>query len=191
MTDRGARGALVTLPSGLTLALCLFLPAIETCNQTYRPYAQPAWTGPYLFGFVAAAWAAARLVSPGGRAALGTGWMLWFLALFADLPLLVRLLEVEGQARRLVQGVTLALWCVPIAVLLLAPRRHRDHPDRMVARCLAAGAAQSLAWYHYWAWSVGPADTHFGFWLAIAASVGLLVGGHLLDRGYRDHQQTS
>jgi len=145
--------------SGLMLFVCMFLPAVRGCDAPMTPLEVPPFLPPYLYGGVfamLAVWRTAR--------GLGLG-----VALLRALSLIVVLGSIVVIVLAPPIGaVELLLGCALLAIVGLVGSSE--------ARIAVAGVAVGLicvVWFGFWMMTP---EALIGVHLALASSIGLLVG---------------
>ncbi|HEY0191450.1 MAG TPA: hypothetical protein VGC42_10045 [Kofleriaceae bacterium] len=147
----------VTGMAGMLLFACMFLPAIQSCNQPMTPLEAPAFLPPYIYGLVFAVIALIR-----GRRRVDVG--------IALLRVMAGVLAAGALALFAIEpciGVV-ALFCS--GGLLAIVWRPRE--SRIVATGLAISVA-SMAWFGFW---VATPDALIGVQLSLASAAGLFIG---------------
>jgi hypothetical protein len=170
----------LSIPGGLLLALCLFLPAVKGCEKPVYPYEVPAVYGPYLFGLLVAvfAWAAA-----GQRARLAglVTWAAGSIAAAAEGYFLIRELLHPDYDFKFFGGPAVVVWAALAAALVLSVRRRED-PQQWRLRLLWSGGGLCLIFFSYWTLAE---KTYYGMWLSVVASWLLIAEGVLGELGSR------
>ena len=125
MSATPRRAPRLSVPGGLLLALCIFLPAVKGCDKPVYPYEAPLCLGPYLFGLLVAVLA----LCPPGKKALIAAYSAWTLGSAAALGgayfFLTGLLSHNKVDHRLV-GTVFVCWIPPLLALLLSVRKRGD-----------------------------------------------------------------
>ncbi len=152
----------ITGASGLLLFLCVGLPLVRGCDDArpIYPFELPMFVPPYLYG-LAFACAATATTARGLRTAIGALRALTVGAFAASGLIFVA---------RPVLGVIAAI----ASALMLAALGWTGHAEKRVATgAILLGAAGTL-WFGLCATS---GDALSGVYVALAASIGLVVGG--------------
>lgn len=149
----------LTLPSGLLLFVCLFVPAVNGCNDTVYPLEMPYFWHPYLYGGAVAVAALARTVR-GVRLA----------------TTLLRLLAFTTLAgASLVSFLSVGLGVIELMLgfVLLAIIGTRGHSEKRLALTGIVMAVLSILWFGLWA---GSAGALVGVYMSLGAAIFLLAG---------------
>lgn len=155
--ERRKRHRGLTGMSGILLFACMFLPAIQRCNQPVTPLQMPEFLPPYIYGLVFAVIALLR----------------------RPLGIAIGIALVRVMAGALAVG-SLALFAIePCAAVIavfcsgsLLAMAWRPRESRLVATGLAISVA-SMAWFGFW---VMTPDALIGVRLALLSSIGLFLG---------------
>ena len=149
-----------TGPFGLLLFVCLFLPAVEGCNETVYPITMPMFWHPYVYGLVLALATARVTVRHLHYTVIALRILAW--------------LTVVGAALLALFAAGVALVELFMGALLVGAIGRRGTSERRVAVTTVLVGALSLLWFGLW--GITP-DAMLGIYLSVAASAGLLVGG--------------
>ena len=149
-----------TGPSALLLFVCLFLPAVEGCNETVYPITMPMFWHPYLYGLVFALAATSVSVRSMRHTVVALRVIAW--------------LTIGGAAFLIVAVGTIGLAELVIGAVCLAAIGRSGFSERRVAFTAIAAGAFSLLWFGLW---VASPEARVGVHLSAAGSGGLLVGG--------------
>jgi hypothetical protein len=152
----------LTLPSGLVLFLCMFLPAVNACGSSVYPTEMPLFWHPYVYGLALAIASCAWTVGAVRRAVT----MMRVVACTAIAGGAVALLASTGLG-----AVLLVLGCVLLAMIGL-----RGASERRIASTGIVVSVMCLLWFGLWA---GSAGALIGVYVSLAASIFLLAGSLL------------
>jgi hypothetical protein len=150
----------ITGVSGALLFVCLFLPAVQSCNESVYPLSMPMFWHPYIYGLVLALGTASLTVRHLHYTVLALRILAW--------------LTVIGSAFLIVVAGGVALVELVVGVLLLGAIGRRGCSERRVALTTIAVAVVSLLWFGLW---VVTPDAMIGVYVSAFASAGLLAGG--------------
>lgn len=150
----------ITGPFGLLLFACMFLPAVQGCNEPVYPIEMPMFWHPYLYGLALAFGAARTTVRHLRYTVLALRILAW-LTIVGALVLVVTLGAI---------GVVELL----LGACLLGAIGRSGCSERRVAVTAILVGALSLLWFGLWA---ATPDALIGVRLAVLASIGVLVGG--------------
>lgn len=150
---------MLTGTSGLLLFACMFMPAVEGCNQPVVPLDMPPFWAPYLYGLV---FAFAALVRT-GRGLVGATWALRALAVLVTLA-----------------GFAFAFVAPPIGIFLICFGSilvttigwHGVSERRLAATAIVVAATSSL-WFLLW--TMTPAAL-LGVKLSLGSALGMFAG---------------
>ena len=156
----------ISLPSGVLLFVCLFLPAVKSCGEPVYPFELAPLTTPYLLGLLVAL--VALMTAPG--AVSKVVWiaraLMWATVIGWTLFLLAQVLD-EGDAYFMP-----LFTAVPGAVVLaIFGRGKRD--ERAATRMALGTAVLGIGWFGMWCFD---GSALIGVYLSAAASVGLFIG---------------
>lgn len=163
------RHRLLTLPSGLLLFVCVFLPAVKSCDKPVYPYELPPVWPPYVLGLLIAITVLLR-----GRAlhSMILATRVVMLATIGGIALLALVLLVEARLHNLVPVAALS----GMVALLLAITRLRGRDELAGARVVIATGVLGITWFGLW--TLGDTDeVLYGIYVSVAASFGLFLGG--------------
>lgn len=149
-----------TVPSGLLLFACMFLPAVKGCSAPVYPLEMPMFLPPYLYGLAFAVGA----LSLSARAMRHT-----ITAVRA-----ITVITIMGSGVLLLVAPGLGLVEMLAGALLLAAIGWGGHSERRAASAATLIGALCTTWFGLWA---STPDALLGVYLSFAASVGLLLGG--------------
>ncbi len=159
-TARRARG--LALPTGVVLALCIFLPALRVCGSPTYPITMPPFWSPYLLG-VGVAWLAGARTLRGAAAAL-----IFVKALIALTAVGWGVIACWSS-----DGVPFGAGFLGIGALFLAAT-HRGPFEERAARATIGTGAICTAWFAALAFDP---DGMVGAWISFGASLALVVLG--------------
>lgn len=152
----------LTLPAGLVLFVCLFLPAVDGCGQPVYPIETPYFWHPYVYGGALAFAALATTVRGLRTATLGLRLLAW-LALIGGC-VLTTLSVGFGAVETVLGGVLLAIIGT------------RGVAEKRLALTAIVVSVLSLLWFGLWAGSSGAL---VGVYVSLTASIFLLAGSLL------------
>lgn len=152
----------LTLPAGVLLFVCLFLPAVDGCGQAVYPVETPYFWHPYVYGGALALAALATTVRGLRRATVGLRVLAW-LALLGGCAL-TTLSGGLGTVETVLGGVLLAIIGT------------RGVSERRLALTAIVVSVLSLLWFGLWAGSSGAL---VGVYVSLTASIFLLAGALL------------
>lgn len=175
------RHRLISAPSGLVLFVCLFLPAVKSCDKPVYPLELPPVWPPYVLGLLIAI---TVLVRGRGLRAMILALRIVLLVTIGGIAVLALVVLVEGRAHNLIPFAALA----GMVALLLAITRLRGRDELAGARAVIATGVLGITWFGLW--TVGDADeVLYGIYVSVAASFGLFLGGIEWRREIlRDHE---
>jgi len=150
----------MTVPGGLLLFACLFLPAVKGCNEPVYPLTLPMFWHPYIYGAVLALGALFPTVRGMRRTVVA-------------LRVLACLTILGSAVLATFTGAIAFLELLAGGILLGAIGRH-GYVERRVALTTIAIGALSLVWFGLWAASPG---AMIGVYVSAIGSAGTLVGG--------------
>ena len=162
----------LSIPGGLLLGLCLFLPAVEGCEKPVYPYEIPQVYGPYLFGLLVAllAWL------PAGKKTQLLRFAAWTVgtvsAVGGILNLINSMIGPDVKYRHFLWA-ELLFW-TPLLVALAGSVRHHRDPRRWHSELLWSGGGLALVFFSQF---VVTGTTYFGLWLSILATLLLISEG--------------
>ena len=159
-TARRARG--LALPTGVVLALCIFLPALRVCGSPTYPITMPPFWSPYLLG-VGIAWLAGARTLRGAAAAL----------VFVKALIVLTAVGWGVVAASSMEGLPIGLAFFAIGALFLAVTRRGPIEER-AARATIGAAVICTAWFATLAFDP---DGMWGAWISFGASLALVVLG--------------
>jgi hypothetical protein len=149
----------MTLPAGLLLFICLFLPAVDGCGQPVYPIETPYFWHPYLYGGAVAIAALAATVRGVRMATLGLRILAWF--------------AVAGGCLMTTFSVGFGAVETVLGGALLAIIGTRGGSEKRIAVTAIVMSVLSLLWFGLWA---GSAGALIGVYLSLGASIFLLAG---------------
>jgi hypothetical protein len=152
----------MTLPAGLLLFVCLFLPAVDGCGQAVYPIETPYFWHPYVYGGAVALAALAATVRGLRVAALGLRVLAW--------------IAVAGGALMTTFSVGFGIIETVLGAVLLAIIGTRGASEKRVALTGIVISVLSLLWFGLWA---GSAGALIGVYVSLGASIFLLAGSLL------------
>lgn len=163
----------LTVPSGLTLFVCMFLPAIQPCNKPVYPYEMPPVWPPYILGALAVglalAWPGKPLQDRIGRMLTLTAQIIVWLTCGAVGILSFGTMVMSAQ---LFPAVPLV---VSVAIIFVVGRG--PNSDEMsAARVVIATSLIGIAWFGVWLLAEDE-ELLYGMYVSAGASVALLVSG--------------
>jgi len=168
----GRRFPRLSLPGGLLLTLCLFLPAVKGCDKPIYPYEVPAAYAPYLFGLLAFALA----LWPVGRKAVVARFVTWALGTIAALAegyfFLSDVLSNSRSQHRLL-WLLLSFW-LPLVAFLATSVRRRNDLERWRVQLLWSGGGLCLLFFVFF---IRSETVYYGLWLAALAAILLIIEG--------------
>jgi hypothetical protein len=154
------RHRVVTLPSGLLLFVCLFLPAVKGCgHQPVYAFEMPYFWHPYLYGGVLAIAALASTHRALARATIAVRTLA--VVVFVGSLLMTAMSPGFGT-------VLFGIAAVQLAVIGL-----RGVSEKRIAASGIVVASLSLLWFGLWS---GSSDAMIGVYLSFIASIFLLAG---------------
>ncbi len=162
----------ISIPGGLLLLFCLFLPAVKGCDKPVYPYEIPVAYAPYLFGLLAAALGVFR----SGRAAKVLRTLTWALSSIAALAegyFFVSGLKTNNHAELRFLVPALLLW-VLLTINLLESVRWREKAQLWRALLLSNGGGLCLLFFLFFA---AIERVYYGMWLSILGSASLVLEG--------------
>jgi hypothetical protein len=150
----------MSIPAGLLLFGCLFLPAVKGCgDQPVYPLEVPYLWHPYVYGAVIAYAAFASTQRSLRRATLALRSLAW----------LVFCGSVILTATSFVFGIVL----LGIGAILLAVIGTRGVSEKRIAITGIVVSVMSLLWFGLWC---GSSDALIGVYMSLGASIFLLAG---------------
>lgn len=170
----------LSIPGGLLLALCLFLPAVRGCDKPVYPYELPLAYGPYVFGLLAALMA----LVPGGPKAVAARFVAWGIATVAAAGegyfFLTTLLGHNLMDHRIVWPEFL-LW-LPLFAGLAGSVRHRRDLERWRVQLLWSGGGLSFLFFFFF---LRTETAYYGLQLSLLGTTFLILEGVLARLGKR------
>jgi hypothetical protein len=148
--------------SGLTLFVCLFLPAVQVCDTSQMPLDRPGSIPPYIYG-------AAFVVC----AVLGT--RRWAIQIAANLVRLLTLAHIVFAIGMLAAIEPLGVVELLAAVAVLGTLGVGAHESRLALVPVVVGVG-SAVWF---AILLATGDARYGAWLSFASSLGVAIAGLL------------
>lgn len=164
----------ISIPGGLLLLFCLFLPAVKGCDKPVYPYEIPVAYAPYLFGLLAAVLGIFRV----GRVAkvlCTVTWALSSIAALAEGYFFITGLKTNNHAELRFLVPALLLW-LPLTITLLASVRWRQKAELWRALLLTSGGGLCLLFFLFF---TAVERVYYGMWLSILGSASLLLEGVL------------
>ena len=150
----------MSIPAGVVLLLCLFLPAVKGCgDQAVYPLEVPYFWHPYLYGGVLAYAAVASTHRSLRRVTRVVRALTW--AVFAG--------GVLMTATSFAFGIVL----LGIGVVLLGAIGTKGVSEKRIAVTGIAVSVMSLLWFGLWS---GSSDALIGVYMSLGASIFLLAG---------------
>lgn len=162
----------ISIPGGLLLLFCLFLPAVKGCDKPIYPYEIPVAYAPYLFGLLAAALGVFR----SGRAAKIVRTLTWTLSSLAALAegyFFANGLKTNNHAELRFLVPALLLW-VLLTINLLKSVRWREKAQLWRALILSNGGGLCLLFFLFF---TAVERVYYGMWLSILGSACLVLEG--------------
>lgn len=157
MPARRARRFFV-LPSGVVLAIAIFLPLVKVCGTVEYPIAWPIFWGPYLLGAVAI-----------GMALCGSQRAMRNLVVTAQVIVAAQCGGLGVVTISSGYGVLLIAAAVGFVLLT-----RRGDPERRATHALIAGGVMSLAWF---APFIGDPEGLWGAYVSTGAAFALMMSG--------------
>ncbi len=152
----------MTLPSGLLLFVCMFLPAVKECGASVYPTEMPVFWHPYVYGLALAIASCAMTVGAVRRA--------------VTMMRVVAGLAIAGGAATLFASTGLGTVLLVLGGVLLAMIGVRGASERRIASTGIVVSVMCLLWFGLWA---GSAGAMIGVYVSLAASIFLLAGSLL------------
>jgi hypothetical protein len=152
----------LTMPSGVVLFACMFLPAVQQCDSPVYPVQMPYFWHPYIYG-LAFAVASMALTVRGVRNATRLIRVVTWVALAGGMA--------TAALSALVAIVEIMVGFVLMCTIGLGPSS-----ERRIALTAIVVAALSLLWFGLWA---GTSGALYGVYVSLGASIGLLAGSLL------------
>lgn len=150
----------LTVPFGLLLFVCAFLPAVKGCSEPVYPITMPMFWHPYIYGLVLALGAATATVRGLHRTVVALRVVAW--------------LTITGASVIATFAGAIAFVELIIGAIMLGAIGRRGTSERRVAVTAIAVGALSLLWFGLWA---ATPDAMIGAYVSAIASTGMLVGG--------------
>lgn len=181
----------MSLPSGLLLALCFFLPAVRGCsNNDIIPFEElsrlkgspimaPAYLLPYLFGLLAALVLGYQLLRPGRttrKGALGYCILTTLLSLPCVLFFSISFFMEKGTARTM--WAVLSLAAIGVFFMLIRGSVTAIEEVSRIGRATWCGSLLCALWFLFWHIYTVPL---YGLFLSMGSSLLLALGGLLID----------
>ena len=157
-----------TALSGFLLAICVFLPAVESCGKPVYPLEMPLTYPPYVFGLVTALVALVRR-TPRWLVAIH---MIALAAVILLVGFAVHGIAFEKSTVSFARAIPVGLFW-PIALLAIRAYWPRRAPSWRVARATASAGALGLLWFALFSGR----NALYGIWLSLASSAMLLLAG--------------
>lgn len=173
----GRRVPRLSIPGGLLLALCLFLPAARGCDKPVYPYEVPMAYGPYVFGLLAAVLA---FLPVGGKAVVArfAAWGIGTVAAAAEGYFFITELIGHNRNEHRILWPELLLW-LPLFAALLGSVRHRRELERWRVQLLWSGGTLSFLFFFFFLLTE---TAYYGLRLSLLATTFLIVEGVLARR---------
>ena len=185
------RGSSLSIASGLVLAACFFLPAIDDCGRALSPLdvasvAESPWILlfmiPYLLGLVIAIIGIAMRRTPDVGEVVTALYATVALLLFST-SFVVLYIAVSNPLYGL---IPLATW-IGMAYVMGTGRR-LSH-ERRAARASGVAGGMCAAWFSLFVlMSLANPLPYYGAWVSFAAAIGLIIGGYRAERSLVAHQ---
>jgi hypothetical protein len=157
------RQRFLALPTGVVLALCVFLPAVRVCGTPTYPISMPPFWSPYLLGVAVAVLGGARTMR-GLRGGLATADVVMALTAIGW-----GVAACFGGA----QGVGVALVIAAVAAAYFKLARWGGREQRAAHVTIAIGAL-CTPWFALLAFDP---EAMFGSWISLGAALAAIIAG--------------
>ena len=196
---RPRAGRVLSLPAGLLLAACFFLPAVRGCDEApIIPYREVlhlegsailvgVYVVPYLWGLLAVVAMGSGLV----RAARPKAPLVYCLvAASLSLPCLGFILfsALTGKGKERVVSAVLAAPAAWLWAKLLSSAASKKDAAAQMARITWCASLMDALWFCYWLATENPL---YGLWLSAVSAVALAAGGMLSEENASEARRGS